>query len=85
MIDHNDLVGNANLICSDTELNVTYFSADCGGDPVQFECSCCTTCHNDGDASAYVDFYGNSDPSWQANFQRAKYEFGQGIMFMPPN
>jgi hypothetical protein len=88
LLDENHFTGAAEYICRVETINVTYFSSDCGHDdqhPTEIVCECCNVCCHDGDATCNdLDWYGNIDPSWEEDFERGRYEFGQGEMYIIP-
>lgn len=82
LLDANNITGTADIICSNTDINTTAFSADCGGSFVpEISCSCCSICCYDGDAECNnLDWNINLDGIWEYDFQRVVYSFSQEIL-----
>jgi Leucine-rich repeat (LRR) protein len=78
LLDGNSFTGNADIVCS----NVTpkYFISDCnatiGEESPLFECECCTTCCEVGDADCNnIAWTSNVDPKWEYGWVRSRYIF----------
>lgn len=78
-LDDNDLNGDLDEICA--PLNA-FIVADCGvgsGDAasVEISCSCCDECCHINEPCNDADWIPNADPTWQSDYQRHAYRFGE--------
>lgn len=81
LLDGTDLSGTADVICSASTINTTFFSADCAEPDPELTCSCCHLCCSDNNATCNnFDWNINLDGIWEYDFQRVVYKFSQNIL-----
>lgn len=81
MVDHNNLSGHLDDVCS-REMVPRVVTADCKGATPDIKCDCCTICCAEGDETCNDKPYlGNLDPIWEYSFVRKFYEFGPSLTF----
>jgi Leucine-rich repeat (LRR) protein len=82
LLDGNSLTGTASSICNSNTMQLTNFIADCypgrAGEPIEFECPCCTQCCRAGDGVQFCNdqaWTANVDLFWEVGNQRQEYDF----------
>lgn len=76
LLEKNSLVGSADVICDEPLFDIAFFSADCL-EP-ELECSCCNFCCADADPGCNdFEWYANLDQTWEANYGRNNFQFGE--------
>eukprot|EP00934_Nitzschia_sp_Nitz4_P003348 Nitzschia sp. Nitz4//scaffold35_size145790//25199//27331//NITZ4_003011-RA/size145790-augustus-gene-0.129-mRNA-1//-1//CDS//3329549067//3338//frame0 len=79
LIDDNSLTGTADVICSDKDIEVLVFTADCVGDDAEIKCSCCSECCDDTNATCNnYNWRANLDPIWENDYGRDSYTYDIG-------
>lgn len=82
VLDGNNITGTADPICqSNKTMSLKFFSADCDAPGPEVECSCCSVCCNDNNATCNnLEWRVNLDGIWEYDFQRMVYSFSQEIL-----
>ncbi|VEU39800.1 unnamed protein product [Pseudo-nitzschia multistriata] len=81
ILDANNITGSADPICVNNTAKLTFLSSDCGGLESEVNCSCCTVCCNDNNATCNnFDWRVNLDGIWEYDYQRLVYSFSQELL-----
>jgi Leucine-rich repeat (LRR) protein len=83
LLHDNKLTGDTELLCGDNKPeSLEVFTTQCGGPDPPIDCSCCTTCCEDGQNDCVRgDLLATFDLSYENYYQRTQYVFSEDLIF----
>lgn len=83
LLHDNKLTGDIEQMCGENKPeSLEIFTSQCGGPDPPIDCSCCTSCCEDGQADCVRgDLLATFDLSYENYYQRDQYVFSEDIVF----